>query len=614
MKLTLRLFTLLALVGTSVLIAAERPNIVWLTSEDNSVHYVKLYDETGAAMPNIEKLAEHGLVFEHAFSNAPVCSVARTTLLTGAYGPRIGTQYHRRSKMVPMPDGGRMYPWYLKEAGYYTTNNSKQDYNVIDKGGWDESSANATWRNRKSGQPFFHVQNTTLTHESSLHFTAEEMATVENKTSSDSVTLFPYFPDTPTFRYTHARYLDNHKKVDDYHGEYINMLDEDGVLDDTFIFYYGDHGGVLPRGKGYAYESGLHVPLVVYVPENWKHLVDADFGTRMKGFVSFVDFAPTVLKLAGIEIPAHMDGVPFLGKGVDLDAVNKRDEAFGYADRFDEKYDLVRTLRKGKYTYMRNYQPFNFDGIWNQYRYRMLAYLEWWELYQAGKLNEAQRQFFEPRPAEQLFDVKADPHEVNNLADDPDYAVVLNSMRERLSNKVKSINDLSMFPESFLVEAAFDNPVEFGRANKERIAHLVDVADLSLVTFEKARGGIEMALDSDDPWERYWGLIVCSSFMEEAKSFVTRARTIAAQDTENLVRVRAAEFLGLIKEEDPAPVIIEVLAHANNEVEAYLTLNTVVLLKDLSGYNFKIDPEIFPAEWRAAERSEVNRRLGYLNQ
>lgn len=613
MKNILRLLTFLASVQGLALFAADRPNIVWLTSEDNSVHYLKLYDETGAAMPNIEKLAEHGLVFDHAFSNAPVCSVARTTLLTGAYGPRIGAQFHRRSKMVPMPDEGRMYPWYLKEAGYYTTNNSKQDYNVIDKDGWDESSAKATWRNRKPDQPFFHVQNTTLTHESSLHFSAEEMATVENEMSSDSVTLFPYFPDTPTFRYTHARYLDNHKKVDDYHGEYIEMLEEDGVLDDTFIFYYGDHGGVLPRGKGYAYESGLHVPLVVYVPKNWKHLVDAELGSRVKGFVSFVDFAPTLLNLAGIEVPAHMDGVPFLGEGVDLDEVNDRDEAFGYADRMDEKYDPVRTLRKGKYTYQRNYQPFNFDGLWNQYRYRMLAYMEWWELYQAGKLNEIQSQFFEPRAAEQLFDVEADPHEVNNLADDPSYAVVLSSMRQRLANKVKSINDLSMFPESVLWEEAFDNPVEFGRKNSDRIAGLVDIADLSLVDFDKAKDGIEKALNSDDPWARYWGLIVCSSFGDEAKGFVEKAKTIAAQDTENLVRVRAAEFLGLIKEEDPAPVIVEVLAHANNEVEAFLTLNTVVLLKDLSGYKFEIDPEIFPAEWRAAERSDVNRRLGYLN-
>ena len=197
MNKTLRLLTLFAWFPVC-LFAADRPNIVWLTSEDNSVHYAKLYNENGASMPNIEALADHGLVFNHAFSNAPVCSVARTTLLTGAYAPRIGTQFHRRSKMVPMPEGGRMYPWYLREAGYYTTNNSKEDYNVIDKGGWDESSAKATWRNRKSGQPFFHVQNTTLTHESSLHFSAEEMATGEEQELfglGDAVSILSRYAD-----------------------------------------------------------------------------------------------------------------------------------------------------------------------------------------------------------------------------------------------------------------------------------------------------------------------------------------------------------------------------------------------------------------------------------
>ena len=295
--------------------AADLPNFVWLTSEDNSVHFSRIYSEAGISMPAIEGLAEHGLIFEHAFSNAPVCSVARTTLLAGAYAPRIGAQYHRRSKLVPMPDNGRMYPWYLQQAGYYTSNNSKTDYNVVTHGGWDDSSPNAIWRNRQAGQPFLHVQNTALTHESSLHFSREEMEMTANKTTSESVTLFPYFPDTPTFRYTHARYLDNHLRVDNYFADYIAMLEEDGVLNDTFIFYFGDHGGVLPRGKGYAYENGLHVPLVIYVPKNWKHLVDADYGSRIEGFVSFIDFAPTILNLAGIDIPPHMDGRPFSAPG-----------------------------------------------------------------------------------------------------------------------------------------------------------------------------------------------------------------------------------------------------------------------------------------------------------
>ena len=221
--------------------------------------------------------------------------------------------------------------------------------------------------------------------------------------------------------------------------------------------------------------------------------------------------------------------------------------------------------------------------------------------------------FFKPRPAEALYDAEADPYEVKNLAGDPDYAGVLKDMRQRLTDKVKSINDLSMFPESFLVEEGFENPVEFGRANSGRIAELVDIANLSLMNFDQARDAIGEALDSTDPWARYWGLIACSSFGEAAESFFDKARMMAADDKENLVRVRAAEFLGLVGAEDPAPVIRETLANAGNEAEAFLTLNSVVLLKDLKGWQFDIDPEMFPAAWRAAERSNVNRRLGYLN-
>ena len=593
-------------------LAADRPNFVWFTSEDNSVHFSRIYNESGIRMPTIERLASHGLIFDHAFSNAPVCSVARTTLLTGAYAPRIGAQYHRRSRLVPMPEGAQMYPWYLQQAGYFTTNNSKTDYNVIVDQGWDESSPDALWRGRQEGQPFFHVQNTALTHESSLHFTHEEMMNVENSTSSESITLFPYFPDTPTFRYTHARYLDNHLKVDNYFAEYLAMLEEDGVLDDTFIFYFGDHGGVLPRGKGYAYENGLHVPLVVYVPENWRHLVDANYGDRIRGFVSFVDFAPTVLHLAGIDVPPHMDGSPFLGQQIDLDEVNERDEAFGYADRFDEKIDHVRSLRKGNFKYIRNYQPFNVDGLWNEYRYIMLAYQEWWELFQSGELNEIQGQFFRPRPPEQLFDLEHDPHELQNLVDDSAYTEILNDMRSSLSNKVKDINDLSMFPESVLLEEAFEDPVSFGRNNADRIERLIETADLSLYDFDSVRQEINLALDAEDPWQRYWALIVLSAFGEQANSFVQRAYFIAQNDEENLVRLRAIEFLALIGQENPSQLLPALLTNAVNEVEATIILNTAVLLKDFAGYDILIDDEMIPASFGSAQRLNIDRRLNYL--
>ena len=345
---------------------------------------------------------------------------------------------------------------------------------------------------------------------------------------------------------TYARYHDRIREMDAQVGAVVDELTQDGLLEDTLIFYFGDHGGVLPRSKGYAYESGLHVPLVVRVPQKWLHLVPWKAPARVNGFVSFVDFGPTLLHLAGIPVPGGVDGRPFLGAGVTADEVNGRDEAFGYADRFDEKYDLVRTLRKGRYEYVRSFEPFNFDGLRNNYRYKMLAYAEWLDLYKAGKLNPVERQFFEPRAPEALYDIEKDPYETQNLAVDPEYTKVLTVLRARLAERIRGMPDLSLFPESALVEEAFAGPVAFGVKYKARIAGLADVADLSLVSFAEGEGELRSALESKDPWARYWGLIVLSSHGRRAHSMVERAKQLADGDAEPLVRTRAAEFLGLI--------------------------------------------------------------------
>ncbi len=609
-------FAVAAFRATAVCQAADRPNFVFLISEDNSKHFMRLFDETGPATPNIEKLARHGLIFDRAFSNAPVCSVARSTLVTSCYAPRIGTQFHRKEKIVPLPDGLRMFPAYLRDAGYYTTNNQKEDYNAIKtKDVWDESSGKAHWRKREAGQPFFHQQSSyNVTHESSLHFPAETMQT-PTETDPASVSLAPNHPDTPTFRYTYARYHDRIREMDRQIGEMIDQLAKDGLLEDTFVFYFGDHGGVLPGSKGYIWERGLHVPMVVRVPANWKHLVEAEFGTRVKGFVNFIDMGPTLLNLAGIDVPQGFDGRPFLGKGVTLDEINSRDETFAYADRFDEKYDLVRTLRKGNLKYMRSYQPFNFDGLQNDYRYKMLAYEEWRDLYKAGKLNEIQGRFFESRPAEALYDLESDPEETRNLAGDPRYAEALADMRGRLTGRVKGLPDLSFFPESCLVDVAFDNPVAFGQARKQQIAELVDLADLSLIPFSDAESGIKQALDSQDPWHRYWALIVCSSHGKAAEPFVALAKSLAADDPEPLVRVRAAEFLGLIGAADPRPTIADALLKSESPVEANLILNTAVLLQDgKPGYRFDLPRGKIVGDRPGAQVRYVAARLDYLGK
>lgn len=379
---------------------SARPNFVWLVSEDNSKHFLKLFDKNGAATPRIEELARDGVVFTRAFSNCPVCSAARSNLATGCYGSRIGTQHHRAFKPVGLPDGLRPFHSYLRRAGYFTSNRKKTDYNFVDvKDTWESAK---DWRGRKPNQPFFHMESFNTSHEYTLH------GQIPNAPKDAAVFIPPIHPKTDIFRNTYAHYHSRIASMDKAIGRVVDALKKDDLLEDTFVFYFGDHGGVLPGSKGYAYETGLHVPLVVRIPEKWKHLVDLKRASRVGGFVSFVDFGPTLLHLAGLKVPGAMDGTAFMGPRITLGDLNRRDETFGFADRFGEKYDLVRTLRKGRFKYIRNYQPFNFDALQNNYRYKMAAYRQWRELYLAGKLNATQSQFFEPRAAECLYDIQTE--------------------------------------------------------------------------------------------------------------------------------------------------------------------------------------------------------------
>lgn len=592
------------------------PNILWLVSEDNAAEWLRLYHpDGGAPTPNIEWLAERGLTFDRAFSNAPVCSVARSTLISGCYAPRIGAQYHRRQQLVPPPEDLRLFPAYLRAAGYHTTNNAKEDYNLIKaEDVWDASGDEATYRDRTPGQPFFHVQNFHATHEGRLHFPTSDR---QNKPlpAADSVTVFPYFPDTETFRYTHARYLEQHRRLDDQIGTFLDRLRADGLLDSTIIFYYGDHGGVLPRSKGYLYESGLRIPLVVYAPEAYAHLLPRPPGGRTQDFVSFVDFAPTVLNLAGVAVPEAMDGQPFLG-GV----AGRRDSiVFGYADRFDEKQDLVRSVRTGNLKYLRNYQPFNPDGLQNNYRYRMAAYAEWRELYRAGKLNEVQSAFFRARPAEQLFDLVRDPHETQNLAGDPRYASQLVRLRDTLNAWVRQLPDLSFFPEAYFLAEGSDNPVAFGRANAERIARLTTIADLQLSPYTEVRQTLRSALSDPDPWVRYWAAITATTHGGAARELEPILRQMAADDPELLVRLRAAEFLARTESTGADRLLAACLRDAARiegivgEATAGAVLNVLASLKDsdlLPGYDYPY--QALPAAWRERERGNVARRLSQI--
>ena len=411
--------------------------------------------------------------------------------------------------------------------------------------------------------------------------------------------------DLPVYPCEHFYLLT--KPIDGIVGNTVAKLKEDGLLEDTFVFYFGDHGGVLPRGKGYIYESGLHVPLVVRVPENWKHLVDRKPGSRVRGFVDFIDFGPTVLNLAGVSVPDQVDGRPFLGKSTTAAEVDQRDESFGYADRFDEKYEFIRSLRKGRYQYIRHFQPFLPDGLQNNYRYRMLAFTEWRDLFNAGKLSGPQLQFFQAKPVEALYDVEADPHQIRNLASDPQHTETLKDLRARLQRKLRDISDLSFYPESRLI-SIMDDPVSFGQNKKAEIAQLADIADLALLPFADAAPKLKAALASDNLWVRYWGAMTCSAIGSDAASLADAVKPLLKDDS-LIVRVRAAEFLGLLNRLDPQPILSDVVNTTNNPVEAAEALNSIVYFQDCHQPQYTVSVASLKP---AAKSDSVTRRINYL--
>ena len=498
----------------------------------------------------------------------------------------------------------------MREAGYYTSNRSKEDYNFIkSRTTWDDSSKNGDWRNRPDpAMPFFHMQSHAESHESSLHFDASLIETDKTAHDPAAVTLPPYFPDTPLFRYTMARYLDRMQAIDGIVGETVAKLKEDGLLEDTFVFYFGDHGGVLPRSKGYLYETGLHVPLVVRIPEKWKHLVDLERGSRMDGFVSFIDFAPTVLTLAGVAVPAEMDGRAFLGKGVTATEVAARDTTLGYADRFDEKYDLVRSLRVGDWKYIRNYQPHYAEGIQNNYRYQMAAYREWRDLFDEGKLGSDQRQFFEAKAPEQLYDLSTDPYELKNLAAEPAHEEKLHELRAALQAKLKSMPDLGFFPESVLVKETMGDPAGYGKARAAEIATLIDTADLKLHPFAESEAALREALVSKNANVRFWAAAVCAAYGQEAVELVDLVKELL-DDPDTMVRVRAIEYLGMVGEIDPRAPLVTIVNVSNEPVEKLIALQSAAFFHEHPAMAFPFEAESFTA---VDPKNEAERRLRYF--
>jgi uncharacterized sulfatase len=541
--------------------AADRPNILWITSEDNGPH-LGCYGDAFATTPNLDRLATRGVIYRHAWSNGPVCAPARTAIISGMYPPSTGSE-HMRS-MVRLPAGMKMYPQFLREAGYYCTNNSKEDYNLEKPGRvWDDSSARAHWKNRAAGQPFFAVFNVTVTHESQIR--ARPHRAVHD---AAKVRVPAYHPDTPEVRQDWAQYYDKMTEMDAIAGRHLQELTDAGLADDTIIFYYGDHGPGMPRSKRWPYNSGLHVPLIVVIPPKFQHLAPADYklGGESKRLVSFVDLAPTLLSLAGIKSPEYMQGHAFLGEH----AAPPQPHAFGFRGRMDERYDLVRSVHDGRYVYIRNYMPHLPYGQHVAYMFQTPTTRVWKQSYDAGKLGPPRTHFWEPKPPEELYDLENDSDEVHNLASSDAHREVLERMRRAQRKLALRVRDVGFLPEDEIhSRSRGSTPYELGHdETRYPLERILDVAEQASLGRPESLPVLLRALGDSDSAVRYWATM---GILMRGRETVLRTRgelVVRLHDDAPSVRIVAARALGQFGDDADAKrsrnVLVELASLDNN--------------------------------------------------
>ena len=547
--------------------AAERPNILWITCEDLDPH-LGCYGDAFAHTPNLDRLAEQSVRYTQAFAPASVCTPARSTLITGVYASSLGTEHLRGP--APLPRGVRPFTMELREAGYYCTNNVKEDYNFPKpEGTWDESSGTAHWRGDKSGRPFFSVFNLMTTHQSRIRFSQQQVDElkakhhVSRRHDPAEVPLPPYYPDTPTVRRDVARLYDLVEIMDAQVGELLEQLDEDGLAEQTIVFFYSDHGNGMPRHKRWLFDSGTRVPMIVRCPEKYRDLAPGRNGTTTDRLVSFVDFAPTVLSLAGIDIPASMQGSAFLGK----QSAKRREYVFGIRDRVDEVLEFSRTVRDHRWRYVRNFMPHKARMQYSTFSEITPTRKELRRLAAEGQLDGPAADLMSPtKPAEELYNTQTDPHEIRNLANSPEHQRTLARLRGELHRWMLRTRDTGLLPEADMHRRArFGSPYEMARhAEAYPMQRILDAAEL-IGRGPEHREKLIGLLDDKDTAVRYWAATGLLALGDEADA--VKPLTDKLADPAPNVRFVAAEALCKVGHAEKAiPVLIEGLGHTDARV------------------------------------------------
>lgn len=594
----LRVFILCAVhaVSAAFTIAAERqpdgtsndgpprtsPGILWITAEDMSPA-LGCYGDAYAFTPNLDRFASEAVLYRNAFATAPVCSPSRSCLINGLPATSQGTQPMRSA--FPIPEFMTGFPSLLRGAGYYTSNNVKTDYNSanyekIIAASWDENSDTAHWRKRKDkGEPFFSIFNLMTSHQSRTMVWPEEqfVAEVQSKLGAKEIhdpeeaPVPPYYPDTPVIRKTIARFYDCVTAMDKEVGAILAQLEEDGLAGDTIVFFYSDHGSGMPRHKRALLDTGMRVALMVRFPEKWRHLAPGEPGSATDRLVSFADFAPTVLSLAGVKIPDYMEGAAFLGAAEGA----PREYVFGHRDRVDEVIDVARSVRDRRFLYIRNYMPhlgYNQPTAWPDLG---AIRQEIYRVTDRGRMTDAQWHFAGPaRPVEELYDCRADPLNLENLAGSAEHGKTLERMRGALRREMLARRDLGFLAEAQAWEAignadgtgaSESTPWDLARnGDRYDLPRLLDAA--GVVGTEK-ESAVLANLRDENPAVRYWAAVACSAWKGDLSAAAAAALEKALDDESANFRVEVANALARHGIVAPAlPVLEAALLHENLSV------------------------------------------------
>ncbi len=585
-----------ATVGRADAQQVDRPNILWLSCEDTGCH-LGCYGDPHAITPTLDAMAARGIRYENAFTTAPVCAPNRSSIIAGVYSTSLGTHHMRsggegvdRSIKPELPSDVRCFSEYMRYAGYYCTNNSKTDYNFPVPGtAWNESSNTAHWRNRADAdQPFFAVVNYSGSHEGATRGVGERYENAiaklrpEHRQDPESITPPPYHPNTPAVRKNWAGYYELITVMDYWVADHLRELEDAGLADDTIVVFWADHGQGMPRCKRWLYDSGTHVPLIVYVPEKWRATAGVGGGIVDDRLVSSLDFAPSMLALAGLPVPDHMQGQPFLG----ANRPPEREYVYAARDRMDERYDTVRMVRDKRYKYIRNYNP---DKPYVQYMNtaeKSPINAEMKRLAAANQLPESCTWLTQStKPAEELYDLEADPHEIHNIANDAAHENTLLRLRRAHERWREETGDLGLIPEPELdaLGRLYRSRGEIARGLEDdapsfmrRLRDLADranaptLADLEFFTH---------ALEDVHPSIRYWAVIGLAALDTSESRQEVGDRL---QDTAAVVRVAAAA--AILRRNGPSDAALNILRNELQSPHEWIRLHAAIAL-DEAGEN-----------------------------